>query len=187
MALAEVAVVAQAIAATSAAAQPSAAGKLSDQQGPASVKLSSSAVAAIALASLSIGYATGRYEEQAKAHHVLPDGMPRTCCDHHHATTSKSGLNEHDIAAKMEHKKKLLTRLEKIVGKDQVLDGEVESTSTLPFLKGARLGFGHALAIVSPKSLQEVVDVVQAVIDADCGTYFFFMSYCFLTSRFSPR
>jgi D-lactate dehydrogenase len=119
--------------------------------------------AVLALTSLSVGYAAGRAEEQAKYHRVLPDGLPRTCCDN---PSSPGGtVAPHAYTAAQQA---LPDQLRKIVGKNNVLDGNVESTHTLPFLKGARLGFGHALAIVTPESLQDVVDCVQAIVNADC-------------------
>ncbi|ACI65297.1 predicted protein [Phaeodactylum tricornutum CCAP 1055/1] len=119
--------------------------------------------AVLALTSLSVGYAAGRAEEQATHHRVLPDGLPRTCCDN---PSSPGGtVAPHAYTAAQQA---LPDQLRKIVGKNNVLDGNVESTHTLPFLKGARLGFGHALAIVTPESLQDVVDCVQAIVNADC-------------------
>ena len=66
----------------------------------------------------------------------MPNGLPRSCCD----------------ASKQEEltpsQQELYTKLRRIVGKDNILEGGEENTHTTKFLKGARLGHGKALAIV---------------------------------------
>jgi D-lactate dehydrogenase (quinone) len=106
--------------------------------------------------SLSIGFAIGRltsFQDDNKAERVLPSGLPRTCCDEE--LTDKQ--------------RELLVRLARIVGPENFLDGRKESTLTLPFLTGARLGGGgNALAIITPRTLQDVVTCVQLIVDANC-------------------
>lgn len=110
-------------------------------------------LAAISLVSLSIGFAAGRSQSvHHEPEHVLPNGLPRTCCE--------DNLTE--------EQKTLPKKLARIVGKANVIDGRDDTTATLPFLKGARLGQGHALAIVTPERLQDVVDVVEAAVAAGC-------------------
>lgn len=124
---------------------------------------------AIAGLSLSVGFALGQayrnetsqYDNNHHQYHHqqhLPNGLPRTCCD---------DSPDADNDRLTEDQKALPAALAKIVGKENVLDGRVESTQTLPFLRGARLGQGRALCIVTPRFLQDVVDVVQAVVDAN--------------------
>lgn len=43
-----------------------------------------------------------------------------------------------------------------------------QTSKNVQFLKGARLGEGHALAIVQPGTLEEAVKCLQAVVDAGC-------------------
>lgn len=110
--------------------------------------------------SLSVGFALGqayRNEQPQQSDHQhehLPNGLPRTCCDapEDKLTPEQQALPE---------------RLQKIVGKENVLDGRVATTRTLPFLRGARIGEGRALCIVTPQYLQQVVDVVQAAVNAN--------------------
>ena len=117
-------------------------------------------LAAVGL-SLSVGFALGQsYRPPPKEsdhdqhhRHALPNGLPRTCCDTEDKLT--------------EAQKALPAALKKIVGHENVLDGRMTTTHTAPFLRGARLGQGRALCIVTPRFLQDVVDVVQAIIDAD--------------------
>jgi D-lactate dehydrogenase len=118
------------------------------------------ATAAIALVSLSVGFAAGKSyitttPDLEELKRVLPNGLPRTCCDH-----------EDDKLT--DEQKALAHKLKTIVGSENVLDGRVEDTQTLPFLKGARLGQGRALCIVTPRRLQDVVDCAQAIVDAGC-------------------
>lgn len=112
-------------------------------------------MAAVGLASLTTGFLAGRqsfrqpYEDEL----VLPNGLPRSCCE---------------APALTAEQQELVTSLKRIVGKENLLDGREENTTTTKFLKGARLGKGTALAIVRPQTLKQVVDAVQAVVDAKC-------------------
>lgn len=91
------------------------------------------------------------HEDEEKLH--LPNGYPRTCCEEVELT---------------EQQQELVTILKRIVGKVNVLDGRQETTETSQFLKGARLGKGSALCIVKPNKLKQLIEIVQAVVDADC-------------------
>jgi D-lactate dehydrogenase len=104
--------------------------------------------------SLATGYAIGVSTKSTdEAQRILPSGLPRTCCD--------DDLTEEQRA--------LPARLTQIVGKENCLDGRQSSTQTLPFLNGARLGRGgQALAILTPRSLEDVVTCVQVIVDAGC-------------------
>jgi D-lactate dehydrogenase (quinone) len=115
--------------------------------------------AALAALSLSIGFALGRtYQPQDTHTHthsnlVLPNGLPRTCCD--------------EAPPAPEHQA-LLTRLVKIVGPENVLRGDA-TPHTRSFLQGARIGGGGtALAIVTPRRLDEIVPCVKAIVEAEC-------------------
>ena len=114
-----------------------------------------SRTAAILGVSLAIGFGLGRYSYPDKSQQqILPDGLPRTCCEDHEALT--------------EAQQKLPDSLRWIVGEENVLDGRKLNTKTIGFLKGARLGEGSALCIVTPRKLHHVAEVVQLAIDADC-------------------
>lgn len=82
----------------------------------------------------------------------LPDGFPRTCCEKDQNLTKAQ--------------KALPKELQKLLGKENVILGQTESPLTAQFLKGARLGHGPALCIVTPRKLHEVIPVVQMVLDA---------------------
>jgi len=117
--------------------------------------------ATIVAVSLSVGFAAGRYtapdEDIDKKHqHVLPNGLPRTCCDSNYPPV----LTEKQF--------QLPAKLKKIVGPENVLDGRTLDTKTVGYLKGARLGFGPALCIVTPRKLHHVQEVVQQAVDANC-------------------
>jgi len=84
----------------------------------------------------------------------LPSGLPRTCCDEEITLTDAQ--------------QQLPAQLSKIVGSPNVMDGKKLDSVTTQFLKGARLGQGSALCIVTPNSLEECVDCVQAIVDANC-------------------
>lgn len=105
--------------------------------------------------SSALGFAIGRqsFPSQDEKDMHLPNGLPRTCCDQLELT---------------EEQKELFKSLKRIVGKANVIDGREERTETAPFLKGARLGKGSALCIVKPQKLKELVEIVQAVVDAGC-------------------
>jgi hypothetical protein len=109
----------------------------------------------VIVAAGTLGFAVGRQSvpnhEDDKLH--LPNGLPRSCCD-------KGELTE--------DQKQLVQTLKRIVGKANILDGREENTQTSAFLKGSRLGHGSALCIVKPTKLKQVVEIVQAVVDANC-------------------
>lgn len=111
----------------------------------------------VIVASSVAGFILGRQsvpsEEEEGDHLHLPNGLPRTCCDEPELT---------------EKQQQLLKILKRIVGKANVLDGRQETTETSPFLKGARLGKGSALCIVKPDKLKQLVEIVRAVVEADC-------------------
>lgn len=93
----------------------------------------------------------------------LPKGERGCCSCDASSTTTKSGtpeLTEAQIA--------LSSKLQKIVGKDHVYDGMTNSSTSAPFLKGARLGNGKALCIVQPRTLREAVKCLQEIVDAGC-------------------
>lgn len=112
--------------------------------------------AAIAVASLSIGFIAGRQslgDEENKDERVLPSGLPRACCEDEELT---------------EKQKALFKILKRIVGRKNVLDGTVEDTQTAAYLKGARLGRGSALYIVKPKKMKQLIEIVKETVEADC-------------------
>jgi len=55
-----------------------------------------------------------------------------------------------------------------IVGDNDVLDGQKETTQTLGYLKGSRIGRGKAVAIVRPTKLQQIPRILQAAVDNGC-------------------
>jgi D-lactate dehydrogenase len=133
--------------------------------------------AAIALVSLSIGFTMGQlYNTQPVTDgtdtditnqgegpgRVLPNGLPRTCCE--------KGKEE-----KLTYEQKELQKtLSLIVGPENVIDGRVKSLASRNFLTGARSqsggsGTGKALCIVTPRRLHQVIDCVEAIVDADCA------------------
>ncbi|KAL7568542.1 hypothetical protein ACA910_002655 [Epithemia clementina (nom. ined.)] len=122
----------------------------------------------IAVTSLVIGFQLGTlYQNNSHnpdhhtQQHVLPSGLPRTCCDESTAnTSSKDNLTKDQVELK--------TKLVRLLGREHVIDAQTESTQTLPYLKGARLGKGRALLILTPQNLQDVVDAVKIIVDADC-------------------
>lgn len=59
--------------------------------------------------------------------------------------------------------------LKRIVGKKNFLNGREETTETAAYLKGARMGKGSALAIVRPKKLRQIQEIVQEAVDAGCA------------------
>jgi len=136
----------------------------------------SSTQAAIVLASLSIGYGAGSYNSNDNQHphnhlppqkHVLPDGLPRTCCEEDAEASSATTTAQTPPLTPAQAA--LPAKLAKICGSpNHVLAGNVFTPETLPFLKGMRLGRGAALCIVTPPDLHEVVDCVQAIVDANC-------------------
>jgi D-lactate dehydrogenase (quinone) len=121
--------------------------------------------ASIAAISLTIGFLAGwqmslsqqQQNEQEQAL-VLPSGLPRTCCEA--APKDKPPLTESQRA--------LFRTFCRIVGKENVLNGQVETTETSPYLKGSRLGQGTALFIVKPQRIFQVVQILREAVDADC-------------------
>jgi hypothetical protein len=113
----------------------------------------------------SLGYQTGRSSSDRGESKtlVLPNGLPRTCCDH---DTNDKSHHSHQNLTPLQSQ--LPKKLQRIVGKENVLDGMVYNTRTTPFLKGARLGMGQALCIVTPRHLHHVMSLVEACIEADC-------------------
>lgn len=136
--------------------------------------------AAVASLSLAVGFAAGRWElpgDEMHHSHRLPSGMPRTCCEDDDSTTvgglkPSATTSDGAVAASEEdhhHHVQLGSRLRAICGKDNVLDGQTAPPSALrPYCTGARLGHGSAAFVVTPRSLTEVVDCVQTIVDANC-------------------
>jgi D-lactate dehydrogenase (quinone) len=119
-----------------------------------------------AAGSLAVGIGLGRWSASTLPapptnhlpHQHLPDGQPRTCCEGTRTAVTTLTPEQQDLAA----------RLRKIVGDENVLDGrDAASPATISYLKGARLGHGPALCIVTPRKLHHVLPVVQAVLDAN--------------------
>lgn len=121
----------------------------------------------IAGASLVGGYCLGSSHSEhwndLQKNRELPKGERGCCSCDASTTTTKSDtpeLTEAQIA--------LSSKLQKIVGKDHVYDGTTNTSTSAPFLKGARLGNGKALCIVQPRTLREAVKCLQEIVDAGC-------------------
>ena len=136
----------------------------------------------MALASLSLatGYAIGCSSSSSSSSsgdspnqtsqqqpHVLPSGLPRSCCSCESSTASSSpaSASSQQLTDEQRH---LPTKLQSIVGKENVLSGSLSEASSAPYLKGARLGQGSALAIVKPQTIQEAIDCLKSIVDAGC-------------------
>ena len=140
----------------------------------------------ISLLSLAVGFAAGRSsfrtpEEEARIEQ-LPKGYPLACCgDHTTSETSQPHSQPHSHSAHSadctscespelspEHQN-LVKILKRIVGNKNFLNGREETTETAAYLKGARMGKGSALAIVRPKKLRQIQEIVQEAVDAGCA------------------
>jgi hypothetical protein len=126
-------------------------------------QLSLGAASVLATVSLSVGFVVGSYASSSSNHHqhdaVLPNGLPRTCCD---------DASKQPSLILTQEQFDLPRKLKRIVGSDNVLDGSTLDTTTSGFLKGARLGEGSALCIVTPRHLHDVEAALEAIVDADC-------------------
>lgn len=135
-------------------------GEASKKKGTSARQSTFAGAAGLAAVSLYVGFVAGRYSAPPSplgGELVLPNGLPRTCCD------------QKDVAPPLtEAQFHLAAKLQRIVGKENVLDGRTLDTVTTKYLKGARLGFGPALCIVTPRKLHHVVDAVEAAVDAGC-------------------
>jgi len=122
-------------------------------------------VAALVGASLLTGYCVGSvHTEQIteiQKDRALPKGG-RGCC-----SCDEEGSKE-EATKLTDAQTQLSTKLQKIVGTSHVHDGLHESSSTGKFLKGARLGYGKALCIVQPGTLEQAIKCLQAIVDAGC-------------------
>jgi D-lactate dehydrogenase (quinone) len=119
--------------------------------------------ASIAAISLTIGLLAGwqlslSQQQQEQQQLVLPSGLPRTCCE----------ADPKEKTPLTEPQKALFRSFCRIVGKENVLNGQVETTETSPYLKGSRLGKGTALYIVKPQRIFQVVQILREAVDADC-------------------
>jgi hypothetical protein len=93
---------------------------------------------------------------------VLPNGLPRACCE------------QRKIERLKYEQKGLQQTLTRIVGKENVIDGRIKSLASRNYLTGARSqlggsGTGKDLCIVTPRRLHQVIDCVEAIVDADCA------------------
>ena len=133
-----------------------------------STKINIQSAVAVACASLLTGYAVGTTFTSSSSekfdlkHRELPNGHPRGCCscDAPHVETVFDNLTE--------EQKDLPSKLAKIVGESNVISGIEEDGSNTIFLKGARMGRGKALAIITPTSLQDAVKALKLAVDAKC-------------------
>jgi D-lactate dehydrogenase len=130
-----------------------------------SIKLSTAL--AIAGASLLGGYCIGtshsEHWTELQKNRDLPKGE-RGCCSCDGALNSPSKITEELTEAQAA----LSSKLQKIVGKDHVLDAMKESSKNALYLKGARLGHGTALCIVQPGTVRQAVNCLQEIVDAGC-------------------
>ena len=102
----------------------------------------------------------GSGDDREPPHQILPDGLPRACCEDHQDTTTTTLTPAQE---------QLPAKLRTIVGHENVLDGRVTNTTTAPFLRGARAqAEAGALCIVTPRKLHDVQRVVEAAVAADC-------------------
>ena len=128
-----------------------------------SIKLPTAA--ALVGASLLTGYCVGSlHSEQItelQKDRALPKGE-RGCCSCDEAAGKEDAVKLTDAQTQ------LSAKLQKIVGKDHVHDGTSESSSNGKFLKGARIGYGKALCIVQPGSLEQAIKCLQEIVDAGC-------------------
>lgn len=110
----------------------------------------------LASISLATGFIVGSLstcDKNIDVQRILPSVIPRSCCDE----------------CLTDEQRSLPARLARIVGDQNCLDGRKSSTSTLAFLTGARLGGGgQALAIITPRSLKDIVECVRLIVEANC-------------------
>jgi D-lactate dehydrogenase len=135
-----------------------------------SIKLSTAL--AIAGASLLGGYCLGtshsEHWTELQKSRELPKGE-RGCCSCEGATNDGANTGPSKITSDLtEAQAALSSKLQKIVGKDHVLDAMTESSKNAQFLKGARLGHGTALCIVQPGTVRQAVQCLQEIVDAGC-------------------
>ena len=102
-------------------------------------------------------------DHSEKSKRELPSGVPRSCC------SCDAPDNNIPPAHPLTTEQALLPKkLAKIVGASNVLSGFEEDSNNTIYLKGARLGRGKALAIVTPTSLQEAVRALEVIVNSDC-------------------
>ncbi|CAB9507578.1 Quinone-dependent D-lactate [Seminavis robusta] len=106
-----------------------------------------------------------------------PSGMPRACsCESNNDTNDNNNNNNSKEAIHPSYRnltqaqQDLPAVLAKIVGPENVLDGTAATptTQTTPFLKGMRLGQGPSLAIVTPRRLAHVYEILPHILNANC-------------------
>jgi D-lactate dehydrogenase len=130
----------------------------------------------ISLLSLTVGFVAGRQSfrtpEEEERLKTLPKGYPLACCGDHVSaatTTTTTTTTDCDTPGLTVEQEKLIKTLKRIVGKTNLLDGREQNTTTAGYLKGARLGYGTALAIVRPTKLKHIQEIVQEAADANCA------------------
>jgi D-lactate dehydrogenase len=124
-------------------------------------------------ASLATGYFIGRWSheqldqerftDEKLPERVLPSGTPRGCC-----CESSQNQTESPLCLTKQEQDMVIHQLIQIVGSDNVISGMEENSTNALYLKGARLGRGRALAIVTPTSLEQAVQCLQVIVDTGC-------------------
>jgi hypothetical protein len=154
------------------------------------------AVAAIPLLTASGDDHRHHHHHHHHHQHVLPSGQPQSCCcdvpvaltTTTTTTTTTTGLQQQQRQQRRREQQQqpqqpvlafspggsgvlpsssthpLAERLRGIVGAEHVLSPG--DAAQRPFLKGARLGQGAALAVARPGTLQEAVDTLRACVAA---------------------
>ena len=152
----------------------SSSGKASE---PKKINISVTQALGISGLTLCAGYATGKLSSSSndvehdhdhddasqQSKRVLPSGVPRACCScdaPESKCPSKIDLTPEQAS--------LPAKISKIVGPSNILSGLEEDSNNTIYLKGARLGRGKALAIVTPTSLQDAVKALEVVVNSDC-------------------
>jgi D-lactate dehydrogenase len=116
--------------------------------------------------------------EHPHQHTILPNGLPRTCCESDKEENSKPAAVESPRMSLTEAQQDLLRRYRRLVGNEHVLDCTApensSTTATAPYLVGARIGgestddSSPTLCIVTPTHLHQVADIVEWAVQADC-------------------
>ena len=118
-------------------------------------------VAGSLLGGYCLGTSHSNHWNEVNKNRELPKGERGCCsCDGESISSPKREFTEAQSA--------LPAKLAKIVGKQHVYDGLEQNSKNVQFLKGARLGEGHALAIVQPGTLEEAVKCLQEIVDSGC-------------------
>ena len=121
------------------------------------------------------GYAFGSFssnskqsnEDVYKKQKALPSGLPRSCCDceaSNKDSMKSTSTSPSDGSCSLEQARALIQKLKVVTGAENVLLPHKDKDYNC-YVKGMRLGHGHAVCIAQPGTVREAIDCLRVIVE----------------------